>query len=75
MPAARRADSVRFAVAVDTGERIVLQYIYDRDHAPVEHGQLEYDCATELWISCLEDGCVQRQAECYLAVYLERRQR
>ena len=73
MPAARRADSVRFAVATDTGERIALHYVYDRDHAPVEHGQLEYDCKAGHWITTLADVCVQRQAECYLQIYLERR--
>jgi hypothetical protein len=73
MPAERRADSVRFAVATDAGDRIVFAYIYDRDHLPVEHGQIEYDCAAGRWISALADACVQQQAECYLAVYLQRR--
>jgi hypothetical protein len=27
------------------------------------------------WIEPLEDACVQRQAECYLTVYLDRVQR
>jgi hypothetical protein len=75
MPTERHADSVRFAVAADTGERIVIQYVYDRDHSPVEHGQLDYNCAAGGWISTIADACVQRQAECYLAVYLERRPR
>jgi hypothetical protein len=75
MPAVRRADSVRFAVARDSGGRILLHYIYDRGHAPVTHGQLEYDCVTERWLSILEDTCGQRQAECYLVTYLERRPR
>jgi hypothetical protein len=73
LPAERRADSVRFAVAEDADNRIVLAYVYDRDHAAVEHGRLAYDCAARRWVSKLTDGCVQRQAECYLAVYLERK--
>jgi hypothetical protein len=75
MPPQRRADSVRLAVAKDTGERIVLNYVYDLDHLPVEHGQLEYDCAQQCWLATSADACLQRQAECYLAVYLERRPR
>lgn len=75
MPAERRADSVRLAVAVDTGERVVLNYVYDRDHLPVEHGQLEYDCVTQCWFLAAPDACLQRQAECYLAEYLRRRPR
>ncbi|HMF92185.1 MAG TPA: hypothetical protein VKL40_16185 [Candidatus Angelobacter sp.] len=75
MPVDRRADSVRLAVAKDLGERIVLNYVYDLDHLPVEHGQLEYNCATQSWLFAAPDACLQRQAECYLAVYLERRPR
>jgi hypothetical protein len=75
VPVDRRADSIRFAVAVDDGERIVLHYVYDRDHLPVEHGQLKYDCAQRLWLSRVADACLERQAECYLAIYLERHPR
>lgn len=75
IPAARPADSVRFAVAQDAGERILLHYVFEREHAPVTHGRLEYDCATRSWPAPLADACAQRQAECYLAMYLERRRR
>ncbi len=75
IPAARAADSVRFAVAKDAGERILLHYVFEREHAPVTHGRLEYDCVTESWPAPLADACAQRQAECYLAMYLERRRR
>jgi len=75
MPVQRRADAVRFVVAIDSGERIALQYVYDREHAPVEYGQLEYDCKTRAWATTLADVCVQQQAECYLSTYLDRRRR
>jgi hypothetical protein len=75
MPAARSADSLRFAVAKDAGERILLHYVFEREHAPVAHGQLEYDCVTHRWPAPFADACAQRQAECYMAVYLERRRR
>jgi len=76
-PAERRADCLRFVVATDDAStgRIVLSYIYEREHAPVEHGRLEYDCTNQTWPSVLSDACGQRQAECFLAVYLERRRR
>ena len=73
LPADRRADCVRFSVARHEGDWITLSYVYEREHAPVEHGQLEYDCATQRWLVPLEDACVQRQAECYLAMYIEQR--
>jgi hypothetical protein len=75
MPAARCADGVRFAIARDEDSRIVLHYVSERMHEPVEYGRLEYDCAHHLWPTPLRDACLQRQAECYVAVYLERRPR
>lgn len=75
MPVQRRADSVRFAVAADTGQRIVLNYVYDLDHLPVAHGQLEYDCVGQRWLSMVADACLERQAECYLTMYLDRSRR
>ena len=75
LPSVRRADCLRFVVMHDGGNKIILDYIYEREHAPVERGQLEYDCAGQSWPVRLSDECAQRQAECYLAVYLERRRR
>ncbi len=75
VPATRPADSLRFAIARDSGERILLHYVFERDHTPVAYGRLEYDCAAGRWPRALTDACAQRQAECYLAVYLERRRR
>ncbi|HWG49043.1 MAG TPA: hypothetical protein VN669_05075 [Candidatus Acidoferrales bacterium] len=74
LPADRRADCLRFS-ARDNSGRVTLSYVYERDHAPVEHGSLEYDCATQSWPVKLKDDCAQRQAELYLAVYLERRRK
>jgi hypothetical protein len=75
LPAERRADCLRFVVAREEAGRIILHYIYEREHAPVEHGRIEYDCSTQTWPVTLADVCAQRQAECYLSVYLERRRR
>ncbi|HKD82492.1 MAG TPA: hypothetical protein VKH81_22575 [Candidatus Angelobacter sp.] len=75
MPKDRCADGVRFAVARDEGSRIILHYVSERDHEPVEYGRLEYDCTEQKWPAPLRNACLQRQAECYVAVYLERRPR
>jgi hypothetical protein len=74
MPEARFADCVRFALSKDEGTRILLQYVYERAHEPVKNGLVEYDCLAHQWIVSLSDGIVQRQAECFLSSYLERRQ-
>ena len=75
MPAQRGADEVRFTVASDEESRIVLHYVSERYHQPVEYGRLEYDCASQMWPAPMRDPCLRRQAECYVAVYLERRPR
>jgi hypothetical protein len=75
MPRARASDGVRFAVARDDDSRIILHYVSERQHEPVEYGRLEYDCESKTWPVTLRDTCLQRQAEVYLAVYLERRPR
>jgi hypothetical protein len=75
LPAERHSDAIRFAVAKDGGSRILLHYSCERDHAPVEHGQLQYDCTTRTWPVAHADACVQRQAEVFVAGYLERRGR
>jgi hypothetical protein len=76
LPADRGADSIRFSVAPAgqaERDRIRLHYSCERNHAPVEHGALEYDCEARTWPVAHRDACIQRQAECYLETYLERR--
>lgn len=75
LPSPRVADSVRLTVVQDTGDKILMLYVYDLAHSPAAHGQLTYDCASRTWISTVDDLCVQRQAECYLGVYLDQRPR
>jgi hypothetical protein len=75
IPAQRCADGVRFALARDEESTIVLHYVSERLHEPVEYGRLEYDCVSAKWLALMREPCLQRQAECFLAVYLERRPR
>jgi hypothetical protein len=73
LPVSRRADAIRFSVASEKDGEVVLRYICERNHAPVEHGELSYRPATGNWIVSHADPVLQRQAECYVAVYLERK--
>lgn len=75
IPTERETDAVRFAVAKDGGDRILLHFCCERDHLPVQHGQLQYDCRTRAWPVAHRDACIQRQAECYLSTYLKRQER
>src|SRR5579872_6379939 len=77
MPALRQGDAVRFSVLGNQGignqgkGEVVLRYAIERDHAPVEHGQLRFDGATRACLVSHPDARIQRQAECYLAARLE----
>ena len=73
LPAERAADAVRYIVSLEGDERIVITYICERDHAPVEHGSAEYDCVARSFRVPHADPRIHRQLECYLASYLLRR--
>jgi hypothetical protein len=75
IPPERKADAVSFAISLDGEERIVLSYIFERNHAPVELGYAEYDCVKRAFPIAHPDAQIQKQLECYLASYLERRPR
>lgn len=72
-PRGRAWDATRFGVARESDQRIVLCYVREKDHVPVEHGTLEYDHAHARWRSSHPDARVQRMAECYLEAYLVRK--
>jgi hypothetical protein len=41
-PGDSAADAVRFSVTGDTPTRLLVVYVIEKDHAPAEHGTLEY---------------------------------
>lgn len=75
VPADRRADCVRFSIAQDQGTCILLHFVLERDHAPVEWGTLAFDVVAQRWSSSRANGLLQRQAESYLIAYMERKPR
>jgi hypothetical protein len=62
-PERSAADAVRFHVSQDSGELINIQYVFEKDCWPGEHG----DAAD------LTNGIVRRQAQVFLESYLRRR--
>jgi hypothetical protein len=87
-PAERVWDAVRFAVSAppDFAERaapqkvaalparlLVLRYVCERDHRPVEHGDLEFDLAQAAWLRRHDDARIQKMAECFLESYLKKK--
>ncbi len=73
LPEERHADAVRFIVTQDHENVIALYYTCERDHAPRDHGAMQYDCAQRRWASTHADARIQRMAECYLQSYLSRK--
>ena len=84
-PPQRVWDAVRFSVcspgsqqgeanAADGASRILrLIYVCERDHRPVESGQLELDISRTVWTKPHADGRIQKMAECFIETYLSRR--
>jgi hypothetical protein len=80
LPRERMWDSVRFAARTvggdgGTGTRIQVRYICEREHLPAEHGMLEFDASEARWIEAHGDGRVQRMAECFLELYMEKKRK
>ena len=72
LPAQRTCDAVRFAVARDGEDRILLSYVCETGHRPAEHGMLEYEITRAAWIRSHADSRIHRMAECYLQAYMEK---
>jgi len=53
--------------------KVVVRYACEREHLPVAHGDLLYDIASAAWLAPHSNACLQRMAECYVGVQMERR--
>jgi hypothetical protein len=87
-PQERHCDAVRFAVSVPAGSRsdknqkdglsgksriLALTYVCERDHRPVQNGELEFDLAQATWLRQHDDPRIQKMAECFLESYLKKK--
>jgi hypothetical protein len=71
-PQDSRADALRFSVAADQGDGIRLQYIFEKDCWPLDHGELCYSVSQHSFASEPADQIVARQAAAFLESYLRR---
>ena len=74
LPARRHADKVSFSIARDKEGIVLIYYVLEVDHTPGEHGTLQYDDQQSRWLKRHDDTRIQKQAECYLDSYLQRKQ-
>lgn len=88
-PVQRVWDAVRFAVSApsapgrrdepstsdaDPPARVLrLRYVCERDHRPVQHGDLVFDLSNATWLRTHDDLRIQKMAECFLESYLKRK--
>ena len=72
-PAASQADAVRFNIAADAGQLIRIQYIFEKDCWPQQHGMLECSVSAEKHLSGTEDELLRSQAAAFVESYLRRR--
>ena len=70
-PAASAVDAVRFSVASNSEGVVTLIWIREKDHAPVEHGALEYRELNREFLTAPE-GVLAAQARAFLENYLRR---
>jgi len=73
LPRERECDAVRFGVARDCGDQLLVWFVCEAGHRPATHGMLEYDCLRMQWIGSHPDPRIQKMADCYLQAYLLRR--
>src|SRR5215469_9439714 len=85
-PKEHPSDAIRFAVVPPSksGARagtpydasasvICLRYVSERNHLPVDHGDLEFDLQRAIWTRSHADARVQKMAECFLESYLKKK--
>src|SRR6185369_10607101 len=74
-PGGSSPDAVRFSVTDDTPSQVSMVYIVEKDHAPVEHGTLEYLIADARLDGPPISDVLAQQARAFLESYLRRRAR
>ena len=70
-PKSAEADAVRFHVAKHRGKLIRIQYVFEKDCWPGEHGVFE--CSKDAVSAGPADEILRKQASAFLESYLRRR--
>jgi hypothetical protein len=52
---------------------LLLRYVCERDHRPVDHGDLEFDLSSAAWLRRHDDARIQKMAKCFLESYLKKK--
>jgi len=68
-------DAVRFSVTEDSPTRLLVVYVVEKDHTPVEFGTLEYRIPDSQLNGPAGSDVLKQQARAFLESYLNRRAR
>ncbi len=74
-PAASAADAVRFSVVTGDAAAVRLVYILEKNHAPVEHGTINFAIRESEFIERPPNVILGAQARAFLESHLARRAR
>jgi hypothetical protein len=72
-PKSANTDAVRFHVSEDRGELIRIQYVFEKDCWPREHGVLEFSGAAHEVSGESKSEILRKQAAAFLESYLRRK--
>jgi hypothetical protein len=72
-PQAPGPDAVRFTIARDSDQRILVSFAVERDHRPHSQGSLEFSRTAGTFGAAGPDPLIKKQAGAYVASYLRRR--
>jgi hypothetical protein len=72
-PQAGGPDAVRFAIARDADQKILVNFAVEADHHPCSHGSLEFSRPEGKAAGSASGSLLEKQAGAYVAGYLRRR--
>ncbi len=68
-----KARNKRAEATPEPANALFLRYVCEREHLPVEHGNLEFDLSRAAWQGQHSNPCIQKMAECFLESYLKKK--
>jgi hypothetical protein len=72
LPADRLWDAVRFAVAREDKTQVILKFVCERNHRPVQHGQLRFELGLLNCSTPHRDDRIQQMAACFVQSHVAR---
>ena len=72
LPAHRDWDAIRFSVDRTSRTQLTICFVCELGHAPIAHGKLTFDLASEAWLNAHPDARVLRLATCFVQAHRAR---